>query len=763
MTVAALRSTQVAPPTPLVRLTKELLVIDKSDGYSESFEEVWAPVLELAFDYGGEIVRKDDFVAFRRHHEEERRARFTLESFGVLELDCIHGCEAPITSRAEYVVDLNGDVDALCSFSAYALPQLRRLGWRIEVADDYPVDVVVPSSPWYARVDTEEDKPDWFGLELGVEVDGEHVNLLPSLVDLLETSGGTSLRDMFSRRRKFVGLPLGGKRYLSVPRERLQTLLKVLLEMYDGVDPGEAGWKVQNTRALALDSLDNAFGDGELSWKGCPKGRTRARALTSGPELEGFQEPAKLKATLRPYQRYGVAWLQHLREHGANGILADDMGLGKTLQTIAHIACEKEAGRTDLPSLVIAPTSLVENWRRELRKFAPHITTLVLHGKDRHPLFEQIPVHDVVITSYPILARDLERFCEYDYHYCVLDEAQTIKNPRSRIHQSVTCLESRHRLCLTGTPLENNLGEIWSLFDFLSPGLLGDQLSFRRSFQVPIERDPDSERFQILRNRVAPFILRRDKATVAKDLPPKTELVRPVDLTGTQRDLYESIRVSAHDRVRKAIKQKGIGASTITILDALTKLRQVCCDPRLVASKAARGVEGSAKYEMLFELLDQQLGHGRRALIFSQFTSMLSLIGQGLDQRGINYISLTGSSKNRQQLVDRFERREVDVFLISLKAGGTGLNLTSADTVIHYDPWWNPAAQSQATDRAYRIGQKSPVFVYNLIIKGSVEERMLGLQRHKQELANRILGVSDAQAGFSEDDLDDLFAPLGEE
>lgn len=762
MTVAALRSTQIAPPTPVVRLTRELLIIDKSEGYGESFEEVWAPVLELAFVYGGQLVRSGDFTEFTRHHSEERRARFLLESFGVLELECIHGCEAPVTSRAEYVVDLNGDVDALCSFSAYALPQLRNLGWNVEVADDYPVDVVIPASPWYARVDTDDDKPDWFGLELGVEVDGHHVNLLPSLVDLLESSGGTSLRDMFARRKRFIGLPLGGKRYLSVPRERLETLLRVLLEMYDGADPGQAGWKFHNRCALALDGLEEAFDDGQLRWTGCPEGRKRARALTSGPDAETFEEPAKLKATLRPYQRYGVAWLQHLREHDANGILADDMGLGKTLQTIAHLACEKQAGRTDLPSLVVGPTSLVENWRRELRKFAPHITVLVLHGKDRHQLFEQIPVHDVVITSYPILTRDLGKFCEHSYHFCILDEAQTIKNPRSRIHQSVTCVEARHRLCLTGTPLENNLGEVWSLFDFLSPGLLGDQLSFRRSFQVPIERDPESERFQVLRNRVAPFILRRDKKTVAKDLPPKTSLVRPVDLTGTQRDLYESIRVSAHDRVRKAIRDKGIGASTITILDALTKLRQVCCDPRLVASKAARGVERSAKYELLFELLDQQLGAGRRVLIFSQFTSMLSLIGQGLEQRRTKYISLTGSSKNRQQLVDRFERREVDVFLISLKAGGTGLNLTSADTVIHYDPWWNPAAQSQATDRAYRIGQKNPVFVYNLIIKGSVEERMLGLQRHKQELANRILGVSDTQGGFSEEDLDDLFAPLGE-
>jgi len=763
MPVAAIRSSRPSSaPVPRLRLTRELLLIDKSDGFEEAYEEVWAAVIEVAFAYGDTLVRKGEILTrpIDRRMEDERQARFLLESFGALEIECIAGCEPPLTSRAEYVIDLDGDVDALCTFSAYALPQLRQLGWKIEVADDYPIDVVDTETPWYARVAPEDERPDWFSLELGLEVDGHRVNLLPALVELLESSAGGSLRDLFGHRRRFVGLPLGDSRYLPVPRERLETLLRVLLEMYDGADPGSARWLVPGARLAALDALDDTFESQGLSWTGCSTSRQRAEALARGPAIAEVTEPDGLRATLRPYQREGLAWLQHLREHEVGGILADDMGLGKTLQTIAHLATEKANGRCDLPSLVVAPTSLVENWRRELRRFAPHVKVLVLHGPGRHELFDQIPIHDVVVTSYPIVIRDLEAFREHGYHFCILDEAQTIKNPKSRVHRSVTQLTTRHRLCLTGTPLENNLGEVWSLFDFLAPGLLGDQLSFRRHFQVPIERDPSSDRMEALRARVAPYILRRDKASVAKDLPPKTELVRPVELTGAQRDLYESIRVAAHDRVRRAIQSKGIGASTITILDALTKLRQVCCDPRLVASKAAANVERSAKYDLLFSLLDRQLGHGRRILIFSQFTSMLSLIGHGLDERGVPFVSLTGSTTHRQRVVDRFEGGEVDVFLISLKAGGTGLNLVSADTVIHYDPWWNPAAQSQATDRAYRIGQKRPVFVSNLIVAGSVEERMLGLQRNKRELANRILGYGDSSSSFSAEDIDDLFAPL---
>jgi len=408
------------------------------------------------------------------------------------------------------------------------------------------------------------------------------------------------------------------------------------------------------------------------------------------------------------------------------------------------------------------PTSLIGNWQRELKKFAPHLKVCVLHGSKREARRCEIEAADVVLTTYPLVLRDLEHFRERDFHLLILDEAQAIKNPRSQINKAVGALSARHRLCLSGTPVENNLEELWSLFDFLMPGFLGDADRFRTAFRYPIEREGNAQKLGALRNAVAPFILRRMKETVAKDLPPKTELVRPVELGGDQRELYESIRAAAHSEVRTAIKKKGVQGSAIAILDALMKLRQVCCDPRLVTTPSARAVNGSAKFDLFFELLTTQLEQGRRVLVFSQFTRMLALISNGLKERKIPALELTGSTGDRQAVVDAFEARQADVFLISLKAGGTGLNLTSADTVIHYDPWWNAAAQSQATDRAYRIGQTRPVFVYNLIVAGSVEERMLRLQQKKQQLAATLLGSAGVPSRLTESDLDDLFAPLAE-
>jgi len=367
----------------------------------------------------------------------------------------------------------------------------------------------------------------------------------------------------------------------------------------------------------------------------------------------------------------------------------------------------------------------------------------------------------VVITTYPVLIRDQQSFVAREYHYVILDEAQTIKNPRSVASQVVRQLSARHRLCLTGTPVENNLGELWSLFDFLMPGFLGSQEQFRQRFRAPIEEHGDEEQLVVLKERVAPFVLRRLKESVAAELPPKTELVRGVELCADQRDLYESIRAAAHGEVRRAIKNRGFAASSVTILDALMKLRQVCCDPRLVSVEAAGKVEQSAKLDLFMELLERQLAEGRRVLVFSQFAKMLALLAHTVKSRGIEHLMLTGATADRQAMVDAFERGDADVFFISLKAGGTGLNLVSADTVIHYDPWWNAAAQMQATDRAYRIGQTKPVFVYNLIVTGSVEERMLQLQRRKRALADTLLSrEASGVVGLQPDDIDNLFAPL---
>jgi SNF2 family DNA or RNA helicase len=403
----------------------------------------------------------------------------------------------------------------------------------------------------------------------------------------------------------------------------------------------------------------------------------------------------------------------------------------------------------------------VPNWARELARFAPHLRVLVLRGAGRRARLEAMATSDVVITTYPLLLRDEERLAQQRFHVLLLDEAQAIKNVRSQAHRAIRSLQADHRICLTGTPVENHLGELWALFDFLSPGLLGDELAFRRWYRQPIEQRGDEERLAALRQQVAPYVLRRVKRDVAKELPEKTELWHPVELRGKQRELYEQIRVAAHADVRKVIRAKGLAASTIPILGALMKLRQVCCDPRLVSMDAAREVRESAKYEALLQLLEQQLAAKHRVLVFSQFTSMLGLVAGGLRERGVDYLTLTGETRDRMGVVDAFERGDADVMLISLKAGGTGLNLTSADTVIHYDPWWNPAAQAQATDRAHRIGQTQPVFVTNLIVSGSVEERVMRLQKRKRWLASGVLGDQAPEGErLSEIDVATLFAPL---
>jgi SNF2 family DNA or RNA helicase len=486
----------------------------------------------------------------------------------------------------------------------------------------------------------------------------------------------------------------------------------------------------------------------------------QARAFMNRDAVRKVETCRGLQADLRPYQLEGLGWLQHLRRNDVGGVLADDMGLGKTLQTIAHLSLEKESGRMDGPNLIVMPTSLITNWSRELHRFAPHLTVLSLYGRYRHRQPRPITSYDVILTTYPLLIRDVESLKNTTFHMVVLDEAQAIKNPRSRAHKAVSELEAAHRLCLSGTPVENNLGELWALFEFLSPGMLGTREEFRSRFRCPIEKNGDERQLAILRQRVAPFVLRRTKEEVAKDLPPKTELVRPVEINGPERELYESIRVAAHAEVRGLIRKKGLVASTVAILDALMKLRQVCCHPSLVAVDQARRVHDHAKFDVLFEMLVEHLGQGRRVLVFSQFARMLALISEELLRRGIRHVTLTGATRDRQAAVDAFQEGKVDIFLISLKAGGTGLNLTRADTVIHYEPWWNPAAQAQATDRAHRIGQKNPVFVHNLVVAGSVEERMLRLQEKKRALADSLFSGAGPAATFSEEEVDGLFAPL---
>ncbi|MES3021992.1 MAG: DEAD/DEAH box helicase [Pseudomonadota bacterium] len=645
-------------------------------------------------------------------------------------------------------------------FTADDLPLLGAQGWDVQQLPSFRFDVTEVDD-WYADVEQggEQANP-WFELELGIVVNGARVALLPVLLQLIRNAprdfDRAALDAHADTDQLIAHLPGGVK--VALAWGRVKPILHTLGELYFNERMGDA-LRLPLLDAARLAELEAGV---QLRWMGGEQLREIGHKLRTFGGVQAVAAPAGLKASLRPYQSEGLAWMQFLREYGLAGILADDMGLGKTIQTLAHILAEKEAGRLTAPALVVAPTSLMGNWQAEAARFAPGLRVLLLHGPDRAERFGAIGAHDLVLTTYALLPRDEEQLRAQQFHLLILDESQYIKNSRAKAAQTAVLLNARHRLCLTGTPLQNHLGELWAQFHFLLPGLLGDEKTFNADFRKPIEKLGDDARNTFLVRRIKPFLLRRTKDAVATELPAKTEMVREVELSGAQRDLYETVRLAMDKKVRAAIASKGVARSQIVILDALLKLRQVCCDPRLVkiAGEVGRGAP-SAKLAELMEMVVALLDEGRKIIVFSQFTSMLALIEAELRERAIDYALLTGETKDRSGQVDAFQQGAVPVFLISLKAGGVGLNLTAADTVIHYDPWWNPAVENQATDRAWRIGQDKPVFVYKLIAKGTLEEKIQELQRKKAELADAVLAGGVAQdLALTQADLQAILAPL---
>ena len=613
-----------------------------------------------------------------------------------------------------------------------------------------------------------EDTSPWFDLSLGMDIDGQRVNILPWVPEILKAlaRSGLSVSAMNGEHSDRVPdhlyLPdLQGPGYVKLPTTKIKPWLNMLMELH-----GERGhdWDGDALRLSRLDALRTAASLGEGAvWQGASSLLALVQQMRGQAALAQVPVPEGLQATLRPYQQQGLNWLQFLREHRLAGILADDMGLGKTLQTLAHILTEKQAGRLTQPALIVAPVSLLGNWQREAARFCPDLKTHIHHGLSRHETAQELCAFDVVFTAYSLLSRDREMWLEVSWHMLVLDEAQNIKNANTNAAQVVSEIPAVHRLCLSGTPIENHLGELWSQFHFLMPGFLGSQRRFTELFRNPIERQGSTEKLSQLRDRITPFMLRRTKDLVASELPPKIETLMPVPLEGQQADLYETIRLGMEKTVREALSTQGLGKSQITILDALLKLRQVCCDPRLLKLSAASQVRESAKLTQLLDMLPEMVAEGRKILLFSQFTEMLGLIEKALPELGIPWVKLTGQSKNRDAIIDKFTSGEVPLFLISLKAGGVGLNLPQADTVIHYDPWWNPAVENQATDRAHRIGQTKNVWVVKLVAQGTIEERMLALQERKAQLAQDMYqgAVQRKEPLFGESDLDELLKPLG--
>lgn len=730
--------TMSVDPTPILYLQ------DHGDERSAivGFEYAGVPIAVDAVEHSLCRWNNEALTVFDRDAKAEAEALESLVELGVP------------AARADGRLTL--DDDAWITLHD-AIPVLESRGWERRGVAEARVPVVEPSA-WYVELDEQDTGDGWFSLELGVDLPGaegpRRVNLLPVLLRAIEDGRLHHDRIVVGAS---VTLRLDDGTLLRVDGARVQRILDGLLSM-----SGEARGPAMRLRASAYDAawLSQLEVD---RWQGNPELMTLGDTLRRGVGPDDASISSGFVGELRDYQRTGVAWIQLLRRSSCGGVLADDMGLGKTVQVLVHLLGEQQAGRADRPSLVVAPVSVLGTWQQQAESFTPALRVGLAHGPERAQVVSRLSEFDIVLTSYATLLRD-DALREHPYHLVALDEAQAIKNPRAKIAIATRALRARQRLALTGTPVENNLIELWSIFRFVAPGLLGSQRQFTRSYAKPIERGA-VEATAALRRRTAPFLLRRTKDAVLTELPPKTEVVRTVVLSDRERELYETMRRAVSDEVRDALARKGLAMSRFVVLEALLRLRQICCDARLAPLPNVDSAASSSKLDELMALLEPLLSAGHRVLVFSQFTKMLDLVAAQLDAASTPYLMLTGKTRGRQALVDRFQAKDVPLMLVSLKAGGTGLNLTAADTVVLYDPWWNPAVEQQAIDRTHRIGQERPVTVYRLVCEGSVEERILGLQEHKRALAEAVQADATPRGSkdrftLDEEDVQALLAPL---
>lgn len=586
------------------------------------------------------------------------------------------------------------------------------------------------------------------------------VNLFAFSVDFHCQNNHLSLKDVeavVSGKKPFLRLPDG--RFIEVKnREDLQDVVEVLRKAKGDGDQREIplyeapGFLalLERSRAQHLVKMDERF-------------RDFASQVQHGKVVEAQVLPPKLDALLRSYQKDGVAWMRFLQRYGFGGILADDMGLGKTVQVLTVLEMQRETAQK--PTLIVCPKSLMQMWALEGKKFTPDIRMAIVDGsaQERATIIRSIQEgsHDVFITSYSLLQRDLPVYhaANAAFSLIVLDEAHSIKNADTNTAKAVKLLPADHRLALTGTPLENGVQELWSIFDFLMPGFLGDADTFRRLYARPIQESQDQAALKKLRERVGPFMLRRTKESQLKDLPPKIEQVSPCSLTSDQLVLYTQVLESARRSVFEAVEAKGFERSKIDILAALTKLRRVCDHPALLNGELPRTEEYSGKMAYALELIREATEGGHKILVFSQFTSMLDILRESLDRQAIGHCTIEGKTRDRQAQVDRFHNDpDTSVFLLSLRAGGTGLTLTAADIVIMFDPWWNPMAEQQAMDRAHRMGQTKTVNVYKLVTQGTIEEKVMELQSKKRKLFDALVSENaEAMQGMSWEEVRQLF------
>lgn len=554
-----------------------------------------------------------------------------------------------------------------------------------------------------------------------------------------------------SQGSEFLLLPSG--RYFPLKQEKLLQLKRLMDEAKELED--------KESQSIRISRFQIGFWE-ELEQMGVVKKQAETWQKTV-QELKGLSQivslepPKGFKGQLRPYQKEGWTWLEFLRRCRLGGVLADDMGLGKTVQAICLFAAFNKAEREGKPFLVIAPTSVVENWDGELERFAPRLKRIILRRGDRSLGYKEVNKADVVVTSYHLILRDFEKLKDLAFDAIILDEAQMVKNHQSKVYSQIKRLNGKVKIALTGTPLENSLVELWAILSITCPGIFPSIKGFHENYRVPIERNQDKEKLERLRRRIRPFILRRKKESVEKELPQKTVQTLLLTMNEEHKRIYDRHLVRERQRVLGLLESGGFKDHRFEILKSLTKMRRLCLHPGLIDEEYSHAP--ATKIEALSEQIELLAKENHRMLIFSQFTSFLAIVKETLSQKSLDYLYLDGQTKNRGGLVKKFQTGDAPIFLISLKAGGFGLNLTAADYCFLLDPWWNPAVEKQAVDRAHRIGQTKPVFVYKFILKDSIEENVLKLQEKKEKLFKNVLEDGDVFGSMvSEDDVRQIFS-----
>ncbi len=684
-------------------------------------EEEGKLLADLRFGYGNEEVTVDlrgepltmhdqpgSWGVIRIHRQKEQE-----ELFYQFLTDARYGLKRASSPYPAGTFELRARTHPL-DFLMHSIPLLTESGFEIYGEEDLKNLKLNRNTPTISLNIT--SGLDWFDVQAVVRYGDQEIAL-------------RDVRRAIKKKEHYVKLADGS--IGQIPEEWLKRYQK----LFDLAEETDEGLRVHDFHLPLVDELLAGADQSQVAAEFFQR-RERMRSFKS---INPQPVPASFQGELRPYQKAGLDWLHFLHEYDFGGCLADDMGLGKTIQVLAFLQSLREQGKLENASLLVVPKSLIANWRRESERFTPQLRILEFVGNTRKKDLNTFADYDIILTTYGTMLRDINFLRSYRFVYTILDKSQNIKNPLAQSSKAARLLNTQHRLVMTGTPVENNTFELWSQFAFLNPGLLGSMEYFKREFATPIESKASEETTQLLRQLVYPFILRRTKAQVAPELPERTERILYTDLEPAQRKLYNHTRDYYRGLLLGMIDEEGLNDTRMKILEGLLRLRQICIHPALV-EPAYHG--DAAKFEILLETLETLHSEGHKALVFSQFVQTLHLLQRELDARHIRYAYLDGQTSDRQAQVDRFQNEaDIAFFLISLKAGGVGLNLTAADYVIHIDPWWNPAVEMQAADRAHRIGQDKPVFIYKIIARNSVEEKILQLQEHKKELVDQLISA----------------------